>query len=134
MLTGMSLDDAADLLGDVSVPGDALGAGCHVLSGLLAQFRVRIGSRPLEWWQRTFVESNAHQLADHERDSLLILAASAAGGIAFGFPARVRDGAESRRLVAGLLQMSTVVAVMLRQAGCERDEIIAECAIWSSRH
>jgi hypothetical protein len=40
MLAGMTPDDAVDLLSHVTDPVEALRTGDHVLTGLLAQFRL----------------------------------------------------------------------------------------------
>ena len=130
MLAGMKLDDAVDLLCQACDPADALRAGCHVLSGLLAQFRVRIGSRSLAWWQQTFEQSNVRTLSEHERDSILILSAASAGGLDFEFPDTIRANPVTRRIVAGLLQMASLVAVVLQQTGRSRADILAACGTW----
>ncbi|MBI4934597.1 MAG: hypothetical protein HY828_12005 [Actinobacteria bacterium] len=132
MLAGMSLDDAVDLLSHVTDPVEALRTGCRVLPGLLAQFRLHIGSRSLEWWQQTLEQSNVRTLTSHERESFLILSASNAGGVSFELPDTIRANPETPRLVAGLLQMATLVAVALQQAGRSRDDIIADCERWTT--
>jgi hypothetical protein len=123
----MRLDDAADLLCHACDPEEALQAGFAVLSNLMAQFRLNCGSRPMEWWLATLEQSKVQTLSRHESESILFLCAADAGGVSFRLPDDIRATSETRRLVTGMLQIATLIAVALQQIGHSREDIILDC-------